>query len=465
MRFFVSRYIFKSLSILPLIFLAHQMVACKTKNASDSDSDFMSGFSPDSLVTLSETIFKISPTARNEDDCVITGQHQVKSIGKFVEGHIEIEFTSAVPGCNGDRKKGWIFKGHIMDPKKVATIIRRATIFNLDKKPICVIDPSIVRMLTESLEDGDFVKFRPMPSFIDALPDKCEKIASYYVSKSSFVKGVQAISLAKFAILKVKPIQTDELNKGDANSINSRICYIPPGLYILERPITLEGSHYKIQFPAPINEIPLEKPFQNNSPVLKNPEIAKKIPNGRMTCNFPNNKVGYLWPSQTNFADPNAQPVSDGSAGYYYPLRTGTDPGITSSWCETRNIGTSPHIGTDFGDFPPVLTSQAIYSGKIERVEFLASCGYAVYLADDRGALWRYLHCNRPNLVEGQRVKGGDMMCTHSNYPEPACGGGRHLHLDRFKLGTGYPAARNAPYTGCNLDSENLFMDRSKVNR
>ena len=467
MKFFILTFAFKSMHkpILGL-FLFYQLAGCKSKNVSDLDSSTMAGFNPDSLITLSETIFKISPTERNKDDCVITGQHQVKSIGKQVEGHLDIEFTSPIPGCHDNRKRGWVFKGHIMDPKKVATIIRKATLFNLDKKPVCVIESSIIRMLTEPLQNGDLVKFRPIPSFIDALPDKCEKIASYYVSKSSFVRGIQAINLSNFAILKVRPAQTEDLKKEDLDSINSRLCYIPPGLYPLERPIAIEGAHYKIQFSAPIHEIPLPAPFEKNSPVLVNPEIAKKIPNGKMTCNFPNNKVAYLWPSQTTFADPDAEPVSGlNPGGYYYPLRPGTDPGITSTWCQIRNIGTSPHIGTDFGDWPAVLTSQAIYSGKIERVEYLSSCGYAVYLADDRGALWRYLHCNKPNLVEGQRVKGGDTMCTHSSYPEPGCGGARHLHLDRFKLGTGYPTARNAPFAGCNLDSESLFRDRSKVNR
>jgi len=443
-----------------------QLGGCKPKSNSDFDSELMGGFSPDSLLTLSETIFKIAPTTRSKDDCVIAGQHQVKSLGKLVEGHFEVELTSPVPGCKNSRTKGWIFKGHMIDPKKVATIVRRATLFNLEKKPVCMVEPSIVRMITEPLEDGDLVKFRPIPSFIDQLSDKCQKLATYYVSKSSFVKGVQAISLSRFATLKVKPAQAGDLTKGDAATLNSRVCSIPPGVYVLEKPITLEEAHYKLEFPVPLNEVDLPEPFNTGSEVLKNPEISKKIPGGKMACSFPSNKVAYLWPSQSDFADPEAKPVSmDSANGYFYPLEPGIDPAITSSWCQLRGIGTSPHIGTDFADFGGSFNSQAIFSGRIERIGFLESCGYEVYLADDRGALWRYLHCNKPNLVEGQKIKGGEMICTHSSYPLSGCGSGAHLHLDRFKIGVGYPPAKNAPHDGCNFDSQTPFEDRKKLNQ
>lgn len=384
-------------------------------------------------------------------------------MGKNVEGHVEIEFTAPVPGCESERKKGWIFKNHIMDPNKVATVIRQATLFNNDKKPICKIGPTIILMMTEHLQEGSFTKFRPMPHFIDQLPDNCEKLATYYISTSSFVKGIQAISVANFAILKARPVQADELKKGSAETLNTRLCHLPPGLYPLEKPITIVDKHYKLQFASPINEVPLQEPYDAESTVLKNPAVASKLNNGKMACRFADSKVAYLWPSQSNFADPDAKPVSGGSGDYYYPIRTAEDPGITSNWCRLRDIGSSPHIGTDFSDYPPAITSQAIYSGVIDSINYLGSCGYEVFLADDRGAVWRYLHCNAPNLNVGQRVKGGDTMCIHSAYPQAGCGLGKHLHLDRYKIGTGYPAARPAPYGGCNYDSESMFLDRSKV--
>jgi hypothetical protein len=449
---------------LGLTFIVFQSYSCKTKNSLGDESNLESGFTPNSLITLSDTIFKISPNAPTKGDCSITGQHQVKTMGKDSAGHVEIEFTAPVPGCEPERKKGWIFKGHIMDSKKVATVIRRATLFNGDKKPICSISPTIVLMLTEHLQEGSYTKFRPMPSFVDQLPANCEKLPTYYISTSSFVKGVQAISLSKFAILKSRPAQTDELTKGTAETLNTRMCYLAPGLYPLEKPISLEGGHYKLQFSVPIHEVPLQEPFEEGSNVLNNPAIAKKLPNGKMACRFADSKVGYLWPTQSDFADPNAKSISGGSGDYYYPLRPGQDPAITSNWCELRNIGTSPHIGTDFADYPAVLTSQAIFSGRIDSIEFGGpTCGYEVFLTDDRGAVWRYMHCNAPNLKVGQRVKGGDVMCTHSQYPRLPCGLGTHLHLDRYKLGTGYPPARPAPHYGCNLDSESLFLDRDKV--
>jgi hypothetical protein len=316
-------------------------------------------------------------------------------------------------------------------------------------------------MLTNSLDDGDFVKFRPVPSVIDRLPDNCPKLPTYYVSKADYAKGVQAISLKRFAFLKSSPtVQDSELTKDNQSTVGDRICHIPPGLYVTEQPVKIENGHYKIVFPTPIGQTPLQGGFKSGSDLLNKPEYSRILPGGRMACDFSESNTGFLSPGRTAIADPRGGSVADGD--YFHPIRNIQAPRITSSWCIRRSIGTSPHIGVDFGGFPAVLTSQAIFSGKIDKIEYLGSCGYAVWLHDDRGAVWRYLHCNKPKLSEGQRVNGGDEMCKHSKYPKSGCGKGRHLHLERFKLGAGYPPARkpsfDPEYKGCNFDPEGLFM-------
>lgn len=458
--------------LLVLIFLT-LLSGCKSYDHSLDDYRTRALIDKNAILSFSQTIFKLNEPDDNGNrpdpaDCMIVGQFQIDpefSSKTNAFSHRKIKFTGGVPNCpdsNGnDRTEGWVFEGHIGDVNRIMTITRPTALLDDGKNAICQVEPSVVQMLSEHLEQGDYVKFRPEPEFIDTLPAGCKKRPTYWIAKSSFAAGVQAITLTGFAILKSDPVvNASRLLGQPIGQVKNQICHIPPGTYISTKPIKAVKGHYELNFASSINTVPLQGSYSDPT-VMSNPDLAKKFPGARMACDFSKPNTAYVWHQQTQFQKPDAKAVSGGSGDYYYPIQ-GDDPGITSDWCRLRNIGTSPHIGTDFGSYQ-YIKSQAIYDGKIQRIGFIGSCGYEVWLEDDRGALWRYLHCDQPprHIQAGARVKGGDILCTNSMYPAPGCGGARHLHLERHRKGN-YPA-KNAAHAGCNFDSQTPFLDRDKV--
>lgn len=123
-------------------------------------------------------------------------------------------------------------------------------------------------------------------------------------------------------------------------------------------------------------------------------------------------------------------PMSD----WLFPILDGR---YGSMWCVCRNIGTSPHIGVDLIDSAklPDQVSIAMSNGKVESVEYDASCGWSVMFRDSSDSLWRYLHLNKPGVKKGQEVVRGTTLGINRDYPKAGCGAGTHLHLERRSAG------------------------------
>lgn len=119
---------------------------------------------------------------------------------------------------------------------------------------------------------------------------------------------------------------------------------------------------------------------------------------------------------------------------FFFPLRDGY---FGSAWCVCRSIGTSPHIGQDINADPKEEVSVAVWSGSVKEITFSAACGYILLFEDDFGGVWRYVHLNKPSgkVVEGARLKAGDVIGIHNDYPTSGCGTGAHLHIELREKG------------------------------
>lgn len=126
---------------------------------------------------------------------------------------------------------------------------------------------------------------------------------------------------------------------------------------------------------------------------------------------------------------------------YRWPVPEGPP---TSVWCECRKGGSSPHIGKDFktNENPnkqSIATNNGIVISAARAIN--PNCGYVVWLVDAGGALWRYVHLDKPKLKAGDVLSAGDVVGVHTMYPNTAskknrsCGLGQHLHLDRYTAG------------------------------
>jgi hypothetical protein len=144
-------------------------------------------------------------------------------------------------------------------------------------------------------------------------------------------------------------------------------------------------------------------------------------------------------------------------ANYMLPL-----PGavVTSTWCTCRNIGTSPHIGLDLAK-GGIMKSYALSGSYVQSVVFNGGCGWEVTLRDDGGAVWLYRHLNQPALQRGQKLKMGDYVGLHQNYPDSSCGNGAHLHLERLTSGAFGDKSLGRTcqygYTSCNYNPRTPF--------
>lgn len=431
-----------ALSLLP---------SCKVAQPYE-DSELLSEINQSSLISMMGTIFKESPSGGSSGDCAITGVHQVSKFGEKRDSHIQVTLSASVPGCNG-RKEGWIYEGHLDDRERMMTIFRQATLFDNNKQSICQVKPKVVPMVTDFLKDGNFTKFRPIPEWVDELPESCPKLETYYISTASIAPGIQGIRITADTVLKSDPsFQGSTLNKTNVIQNAQKACFIPAGFYMTSAPVkVVAGNHYEVVFANPIDSIKVEN--WDNSDL--------RYPTGKLTCQFNGNK-GYVFVDHTAFRDPKAGESSasgfGGSGGcggkYCYPLKNTSKPGMTSRWCQYRNIGTSPHVGTDFvdWDWDKEMWSQAIADGTISEVTYQGGCGWDVWLKDVNGATWRYLHCDKPLVNGGQRVKAGTTLCKHDKYPI-GCGSGAHLHLERYSGGS-YPGGSKP---GCLWDSESPF--------
>lgn len=121
-------------------------------------------------------------------------------------------------------------------------------------------------------------------------------------------------------------------------------------------------------------------------------------------------------------------------SSFFFPLRGGY---FGSAWCACRSIGTSPHIGQDINADPSEEVSVAVWSGSVVEITFSAACGYSLWFEDDFGGVWRYVHLNKPpeEVVEGARIKAGDVIGIHQDYPTSGCGTGAHLHIELREKG------------------------------
>ena len=144
-------------------------------------------------------------------------------------------------------------------------------------------------------------------------------------------------------------------------------------------------------------------------------------------------------------------------ANYRLPI-----PGsvVTSSWCNCRNIGTSPHIGLDLARSGS-MRSYALANGYVQNVTFNGGCGWEVTYRDDGGAVWLYRHLNEPPVRRGQYLGMGALIGSHGSYPTSGCGSGPHLHLERLTSG-GFgdkSAGRSCQYgySSCNYDPRTPF--------
>ena len=151
-------------------------------------------------------------------------------------------------------------------------------------------------------------------------------------------------------------------------------------------------------------------------------------------------------------------------ADYIIPLLNTT---FGSAWCKCRDIGTSPHIGQDYYDKKIPNYSLASSNGTVKNVRFIADCGYEVMFEDSDGAVWRYLHLEKPTYAVGQKLWRGEIIGRHQKYPSASCGSGPHLHLERRVAG-----AHPGKYTqetcqkgrkDCFYDPVTLFRDKQNV--
>lgn len=149
---------------------------------------------------------------------------------------------------------------------------------------------------------------------------------------------------------------------------------------------------------------------------------------------------------------------------YIVPLMDAT---FGSPWCQCRNVGTSPHIGQDYYDQPKPDYSMAISNGTVRGVRFIQGCGWEVMFEDSHGALWRYLHLDKPEHAVGDQLWRGELMGKHMSYPSSSCGTGPHLHLERRSAGQHsgditYKSCQRGRKT-CYYDPVTMFRDKQNV--
>ena len=175
--------------------------------------------------------------------------------------------------------------------------------------------------------------------------------------------------------------------------------------------------------------------------------------------------VGPLAPAATHTTASAADMVDQivSLEDFTFPLPGGQ---TTSSWCECRPFGTSPHIGLDLAGSN--RSSLAVSDGLIESARNTGSCGWEVRLRDANGALWLYLHMNKPFVQAGDRVAKGRVLGDH-HMPRNGCITGPHLHLERLSASRAIPGDKpqgnscRYGYKTCNYNPEIVFqMNRSE---
>lgn len=118
---------------------------------------------------------------------------------------------------------------------------------------------------------------------------------------------------------------------------------------------------------------------------------------------------------------------------YVFPVVSGT---FGSAWCTCRSIGTSPHVGQDIIDNGVgSQRSIAMSNGQVVGMTFDSACGWRVQFKDSMGAVWHYVHLNKPFVAESQIVPRGTVLGINGDYPTAGCGSGPHLHLERRSPG------------------------------
>lgn len=183
-------------------------------------------------------------------------------------------------------------------------------------------------------------------------------------------------------------------------------------------------------------------------PIIVSAHWFVKIKGNPEGCSF---SEGYVF-------EQHAMSPELAQANYMLPL-----PGasVTSTWCACRNIGTSPHIGLDLAK-GGIMQSYALSGSYVQSVVFNGGCGWEVTLRDDGGAVWLYRHLNQPAVQRGQKLKMGDYIGLHQNYPDSSCGNGAHLHLERLTAGAFGDKSMGRTcqygYTTCNYNPRTPFV-------
>lgn len=118
-----------------------------------------------------------------------------------------------------------------------------------------------------------------------------------------------------------------------------------------------------------------------------------------------------------------------------FPVQDGNERDIWSRYGAPRDGGRRDHHGIDI--FAPRGTpALAAAVATVRRVDTTPRGGRVVWLRDERGSSLYYAHLDRPNVVEGMRVKPGDTVGFIGN-----TGNARttppHLHFGIYRRGEG----------------------------